>query len=494
MTNVGRDAEADVLQVGLDLLQPFLDEQRAHLERRRPARLQVLAEVREREAGVDDVLDDQHVAVGEVEIEVLHDAHDTARARRRPVRRHRHEVELDGQVDRAGEIGHEHERALEDADEQRRMVVVVGGDLLAEIADALLQLVLVDDDPTDVRVVHVVSGLRAQPEETPGTGRDPDAMVDTVTDDPHGLGRRDHRARAHGGSRRRPLRPARRAAASSRCGRAGGTARPARARPDHAPTRARDRRRTPPARGRRATPPGARARSRPRSRSPPKRARPGSASVTGARRASAALGTATRTSRPRTRSTRSPPGSSRGAHVAARDREHTLDGRERRRRGRGEPARGSRAAPARAGNATQRRGVVGRRAAAASSSSSSSSSRRSSAWRASTSTRSRSAPPSSAGMISRRSHTRRWCRSSFIGSCTGARPQARAQLVRLARAARSSSGRRTYPRARRHAREPGRRRAPQHLQQHGLGLVVARVRRRGSPPRRPRARTRSSAA
>ena len=51
-----------------------------------------------------------------------------------------------GQVDRAREIGHEHERALEDADEQRRMVVVVGRDLLAEIADALLQLVFVDDD------------------------------------------------------------------------------------------------------------------------------------------------------------------------------------------------------------------------------------------------------------------------------------------------------------------------------------------------------------
>ena len=51
-----------------------------------------------------------------------------------------------GQVDRAGEIGHEHERALEDADEQRRIVGVVGRDLLAELADALLQLVLVDDD------------------------------------------------------------------------------------------------------------------------------------------------------------------------------------------------------------------------------------------------------------------------------------------------------------------------------------------------------------
>ena len=35
------------------------------------------------------------------------------------------------------------------------LLVVVGGDLLAELADALLQLVLVDDDPADVRVVHV---------------------------------------------------------------------------------------------------------------------------------------------------------------------------------------------------------------------------------------------------------------------------------------------------------------------------------------------------
>ena len=62
---------------------------------------EVAAQVREREAGVDDVLDDEHVAVGEVEIEVLHDADDAARARGRAVRRDRHEVELDRQVDRA---------------------------------------------------------------------------------------------------------------------------------------------------------------------------------------------------------------------------------------------------------------------------------------------------------------------------------------------------------------------------------------------------------
>ena len=61
---------------------------------------------------------------------------------------------------------------------------------------------------------------------------------------------------------------------------------------------------------------------------------------------------------------------------------------------------------------------------AASASRSSSSSRSTSAWRASTSTRSRAAPRTS-GITSRRSQTRRWCSSSFIGSRTGVQPGAR---------------------------------------------------------------------
>src|ERR1043166_6943161 len=64
--------ESDVLQVGIDPLQPFLHQQRADLERGGMARPEVLAQVREREPGVDDVLDDQHVPVGEVDVEVLH--------------------------------------------------------------------------------------------------------------------------------------------------------------------------------------------------------------------------------------------------------------------------------------------------------------------------------------------------------------------------------------------------------------------------------------
>ena len=60
-----------------------------------------------------------------------------------------------GKVDRARQVAHEHERALEHADEQRRSPLVVGGDLLAELADARLQLVFADDHAADrVRQVH----------------------------------------------------------------------------------------------------------------------------------------------------------------------------------------------------------------------------------------------------------------------------------------------------------------------------------------------------
>ena len=66
----------------------------------------------------------------EVEVEVLHDAHDAARAGRAAIGRDRHEVELDRQIEIArARSAHEHERALEHADQQRVEPGVVGGDL-----------------------------------------------------------------------------------------------------------------------------------------------------------------------------------------------------------------------------------------------------------------------------------------------------------------------------------------------------------------------------
>src|SRR5690606_17250932 len=48
------------------------------------------------------------------------------------------------------------EGALEDADEQRRLVRVVEGDLVAELGDAGPDLLLADDDVPQGRVLEVV--------------------------------------------------------------------------------------------------------------------------------------------------------------------------------------------------------------------------------------------------------------------------------------------------------------------------------------------------
>ena len=89
----------------------------------------------------------------EVDVEVLDDAHDAARLRGAPVGRHRHEVELDREVDAPGEVGHEHDRTLQHADQQRAAPGVVRGDLGAELRDALLQAVVADDQLPERRVV-----------------------------------------------------------------------------------------------------------------------------------------------------------------------------------------------------------------------------------------------------------------------------------------------------------------------------------------------------
>src|SRR5687768_14564404 len=67
---LGWDLEPDVLEIGVAALEALLHQQGAHLEAGRVARQQVLAEVREGQAAVDDVLHHDDVAAGEVEVEV----------------------------------------------------------------------------------------------------------------------------------------------------------------------------------------------------------------------------------------------------------------------------------------------------------------------------------------------------------------------------------------------------------------------------------------
>src|SRR6266550_4228681 len=88
--------EAGVTDVDVDLAPLGLREQGADLERRGVARFEVAGQVREREARVDDVFDDQHIAAFDADVEVLEDPDDTGGVGGRAVARDRHEVDLAG--------------------------------------------------------------------------------------------------------------------------------------------------------------------------------------------------------------------------------------------------------------------------------------------------------------------------------------------------------------------------------------------------------------
>src|SRR5205823_2079421 len=142
----------------------------------RLARLQVPDQVGQREARVDDVLDDEHVPAVDVDVEVLEDPHDAGRVGGGAVARDRHEVDLAGHADLAHQVGHEEDGALQHADEQEVASLVVGRDLPAELADPLVQAVLVDQDLADrslelsLLAVHRSSSLVAC---TPGASTIP---------------------------------------------------------------------------------------------------------------------------------------------------------------------------------------------------------------------------------------------------------------------------------------------------------------------------------
>src|ERR1019366_3253413 len=183
---VGRDGEAHVPQVEGRPLLALLHQEGAHLEAGRLAGPQVALQVAEGEAAVDDVLDHQHMAVEEVEVEVLHDAHHARGPGGAPVGRDGHEVDLAGQGDGLGEVAHEHEGALQHPDQQWRSPLVVGSDGRTELGDTGPEVRLRHDHPThlvavgeargvggtvDARVSHAMTVLeRRDPRSSAGTG------------------------------------------------------------------------------------------------------------------------------------------------------------------------------------------------------------------------------------------------------------------------------------------------------------------------------------
>src|SRR5712691_123908 len=133
-------------------------EQRHRCDRARPAELERAHEVMQRESGVDDVLDDDHVTVEDVCVEVLEDADLLVTAHlRAAVTGELDEVERVWDRDRPREIGDEDEARLQRADEDRLAAVVVARDLGAELVHARAELVSRQVDLADPRVRGEIS-------------------------------------------------------------------------------------------------------------------------------------------------------------------------------------------------------------------------------------------------------------------------------------------------------------------------------------------------
>ena len=133
------DREADVLDLDVDLAPRGLAEEAGRAQRLRAARPQDVLQVGERQAGVDDVFDDDDVAAVERRVEVLQQPDLAGRRRALGVARHRHEVERDVAVHVAHEIRQEHERALEHRDKMQA-VGEVAADLGGQLGDPRLNL------------------------------------------------------------------------------------------------------------------------------------------------------------------------------------------------------------------------------------------------------------------------------------------------------------------------------------------------------------------
>jgi hypothetical protein len=127
-------------------------EERHRCERGRIAEPEGLAEVVERQPGVDHVLDDEDVAPRDLLVEVLEEADPgvAAGVGVGAVRGQLDEVEGVGDADRPGEVRDEDEARLQRGYEERLASGVVLRNLAAELADAATDLLAREVDLADL--------------------------------------------------------------------------------------------------------------------------------------------------------------------------------------------------------------------------------------------------------------------------------------------------------------------------------------------------------
>jgi hypothetical protein len=107
----------------------------------------------ERQAGVDDVLDEEHVTIGEWDVDVLQQAHSSATGTR--IRGELDDVERVRNRKLTGEIGEEDDARLERCNQERVETAIVGGDLRPELGDTRGDLATREVDGADLTVLRL---------------------------------------------------------------------------------------------------------------------------------------------------------------------------------------------------------------------------------------------------------------------------------------------------------------------------------------------------
>ena len=95
---------------------------------------------RKRKAGVDNILDDQHVLVTDRIAEILDDLDVAARDSAVLVARDRHEIDRERKIDGTHQVGQKHARSLEHADQDEILALIVAADLGTHFLDPLSYL------------------------------------------------------------------------------------------------------------------------------------------------------------------------------------------------------------------------------------------------------------------------------------------------------------------------------------------------------------------
>ena len=143
---LGRDGRGAVLNV--------LPQEGSDLQRGGLAALKVLHQVLEGQARVQNVLDDQHVATTDVDIQVLNDTHDARRLHTVAIARNSHEIDVGRQLDLAHQVAHKDNGAAQDRDQHQILTSVVARNLLAQARNDTFDILLRKQNLLDIRMLR----------------------------------------------------------------------------------------------------------------------------------------------------------------------------------------------------------------------------------------------------------------------------------------------------------------------------------------------------